>query len=645
MVVDELEHPLAWVAAAVLQAGQRRSPAWGEGERRQWHAFAGILQEDHFGDARDGSADSVDPLGGLRALGVLFGLNDLDLRLFAVALAPHVDTNIGLAFGLLTGRATAALPTAGLALELAGVGTVEAVGRDALTPAAPLRRHRLLTLRGEPAPELLRDLVVGDRVVQHLLGADGRDPSVTQLTTEILPWPSPVATQLAQALAQDIGLVWIRDRLGASGGPTAIAALADIQLPAVVADLRGRAISADLMDSLILESALAGTALVLLGADSVPRESWPALANAPSPVVAIGAGQWDIAWLQQIPLLLDAPALTGRDRVLLWRALTGDVVDVSGLAAVQLTPEEMLLAFRYAAAMSDNLQVEDVRRAIATLAGGSSRSGRRFGEPGTGSAASFDDLVVAPPVADELRRLIRWCRNRANVLARGPVHGVANKAPGLAALFAGPPGTGKTLAAHVVAGELGLELMHVDVSTVVDKYIGETEKNLERIFHEAESREVVLFFDEADALFGSRSEVKDARDRYANQEISYLLQRIEKFDGVTILTSNLRQNLDAAFTRRMQFIVSFGEPDRDTRVRLLEVLLRNAGPQDPDDPVDAAQIAAHADVTGGDLRNIVMAATYDAVSAGDLVGMRHVVAAAAREYIKLGRRVPAGLVR
>jgi SpoVK/Ycf46/Vps4 family AAA+-type ATPase len=220
------------------------------------------------------------------------------------------------------------------------------------------------------------------------------------------------------------------------------------------------------------------------------------------------------------------------------------------------------------------------------------------------------------------------------------VHGKAGKGSGLTALFTGGPGTGKTLAAHVVADALNLELFQVDLSAVVDKYIGETEKNLERVFHEAESHNVVLFFDEADALFGSRSEVKDARDRYANQEVSYLLQRMEHFDGITVLATNLRGNLDAAFSRRMQFIVHFPDPDAATRHRLWRQHLLNAGPLEEADPVDVDLLAETVELAGGDIRNIVLAATYDAAVQGSALGMRHLAAATQREYQKLGRRAP-----
>jgi SpoVK/Ycf46/Vps4 family AAA+-type ATPase len=214
------------------------------------------------------------------------------------------------------------------------------------------------------------------------------------------------------------------------------------------------------------------------------------------------------------------------------------------------------------------------------------------------------------------------------------------KGRGIAALFTGNPGTGKTLAANVIAEELSIELFQVELSAIVDKYIGETEKNLERVFQAAEALDVVLFFDEADALFGSRSDVHDARDRYANQEVAYLLQRIENFDGITILSTNLRGNLDRAFSRRMNFIVHFPDPDVPTRARLWDHHLAQLSALDAKDPVDVEYLAASAELAGGDIRNIVLAATYDAASADVAVGMRHIAEATVREFRKLGRVVP-----
>src|SRR5690606_10120335 len=216
--------------------------------------------------------------------------------------------------------------------------------------------------------------------------------------------------------------------------------------------------------------------------------------------------------------------------------------------------------------------------------------------------------------------------------------GKGGKGTGIAALFSGSPGTGKTLAAHVVADALGMDLFQVELSSVVDTYIGETEKNLERIFNQAEQLNAVLFFDEADALFGSRSSVNDSRDRYANQEVSYLLQRMEAAEGITVLATNLRGNLDPAFARRLHFMVHFPDPDEATRRMLWQHHLDQLPMTDPVDPMDLDFLAGSLERAGGDIRNIVLAASYDAVAEGRSVGMRHARAATVREMAKLGRR-------
>ena len=208
---------------------------------------------------------------------------------------------------------------------------------------------------------------------------------------------------------------------------------------------------------------------------------------------------------------------------------------------------------------------------------------------------------------------------------------------GLAALFAGPSGTGKTMGAAIIAGELGLDLFKIDLATLVSKYIGETEKNLARIFAEAEHSNAILFFDEADALFGKRSEVKDAHDRYANLEVAYLLQRIEEYDGIVILATNLRKNLDEAFVRRMQFIIEFPFPNESDRRRIWEQIWPAATPREPS--LDLGFMARRCEIAGGNIRNIALQAAFLAAANGGRVTMEHLIHATRREYQKMGRVV------
>jgi len=206
---------------------------------------------------------------------------------------------------------------------------------------------------------------------------------------------------------------------------------------------------------------------------------------------------------------------------------------------------------------------------------------------------------------------------------------------GIAALFAGDSGTGKTLSAEVIAGELGMDLYTVELATVVDKYIGETEKNLERIFSEADGVNGVLLFDEADALFGKRSEVNDARDRYANVEVAYLLQRMESFNGLAVLTTNMRGNLDEAFARRLDVIVDFPLPGEPDRRRLWDRCLGASVPRADD--LDLDFCAKAFDLSGGNIRSIAVSAAYLAADAVTPLTMAHVIKATYREYRKLGR--------
>jgi SpoVK/Ycf46/Vps4 family AAA+-type ATPase len=236
-----------------------------------------------------------------------------------------------------------------------------------------------------------------------------------------------------------------------------------------------------------------------------------------------------------------------------------------------------------------------------------------------------------------LQEMVASVRGRPLVLEQWGVGRKLASSAAVMALFAGDPGTGKTMAAEVMAAELGLDMYKIDLSTVISKYIGETEKNLERIFSEAESSNAILFFDEADSIFGKRSEVKDAHDRYANIEISYLLQRMEAYDGITILATNLRANLDDAFTRRLQFLVDFPFPDAGYRLRIWQTLFP------PDVPcesqLDFNFLAHRFKLAGGNIRNIIIGATYLAAADGGQVTMNHLLHSTRREMQKMGRLV------
>jgi hypothetical protein len=249
--------------------------------------------------------------------------------------------------------------------------------------------------------------------------------------------------------------------------------------------------------------------------------------------------------------------------------------------------------------------------------------------------AGWDQLVLQEPQLKQLKDASQRLFLQSRVLNEWQFLKGRHGARGVRLLFAGPPGTGKTLSAEVLARALEVDLLQVDLSRVVSKWIGETEKNLADVFLTAESAKAVLFFDEADALFGKRTEVSDAHDRYANLETAYLLSRLERYDGLAILATNYRQNIDSAFSRRLDFIVEFEEPGCEERERLWQCHLPEQAPLDKD--VSIAELASLYPIVGGHIRNAAVAAAYFAAQEDTSIKRRHFVEAIRREYTKAGK--------
>jgi len=247
----------------------------------------------------------------------------------------------------------------------------------------------------------------------------------------------------------------------------------------------------------------------------------------------------------------------------------------------------------------------------------------------------WDDIVVSDDVRAQLRELAAQVQQRSRVYESWGFGAQLGRGRGITALFAGPSGTGKTMAAEILAATLELDLYRIDLAGVVSKYIGETEKNLRRVFDAAERSGAILFFDEADALFGNRTEVRDSHDRYANLEINYLLQRMEDYSGLAILATNRRTALDTAFLRRLRFVIDFPFPAADDRRRIWERVFPAQA------EVDGLEMAllSNLDLSGGNIRSIAVNAAFLAAAEQVPIGMPHVVRAAAREYVKLQKPI------
>ncbi|RKN44037.1 ATP-binding protein [Streptomyces hoynatensis] len=598
----------------------------------------------------------------LHGLAAAFALTALDVEILLIALLPDLDDRFERFYGYLNDDVTRRRPSIGLALGLCGLSPADAAARARLDAGAPLRSGGLLLVEDQERPFLGRALRVPDRVTAHLLGEDTPDHRIADLLTAGEESPAfgadgapgaPLDPSLADALARSLNgglrLAYLREEQGGAAAPLAAAALARAGRPALRADLERLARDprpAEAVGVLAREARLTGAGLVAGPVDALAREhrdQLRALADAalPSlPVLLVGHVPWDAGWSLWPPLVLHAPPLRPAARAGLWR-LAYDGPPAEGLdlgrllSPFVLTPGQVSRAARSAAQEAvlagGRLTEEQVRAgARAQNAAGLDRLARRI-EPAVGWA----DLVLPPDSLAQLGELTARARHRDRVLGEWGMRPGGGRGRGVTALFAGDSGTGKTMSAEVIAGDLGLDLYTVDLATVVDKYIGETEKNLERIFTEAAGINGVLLFDEADAIFGKRSEVKDAHDRYANVESAYLLQRMETFDGLAILATNLRANLDDAFTRRLDLVVDFPLPDAAHRRTLWRRCLGAALPQAPD--LDLDFCAESFELAGGNIRSAAVTAAYLAAEAGRPVTMADLIHGVQREYQKLGR--------
>lgn len=334
--------------------------------------------------------------------------------------------------------------------------------------------------------------------------------------------------------------------------------------------------------------------------------------------------------------------LSSKERASLWKSLIKDIPgeiadkDLDILAGQFSLPSGQVIAAA-SSAISQAIQAGRALEPGDLFSAARFHSGQHLVELAQKIEPRYqwNDLVLPETPLTMLQEMVSMVRTRTQVLEDWGLGLKLTAGSGVSALFSGPPGTGKTLAAQIIANQLGIDLYRIDLSSVVSKYIGETEKNLERIFVEATQSNAILFFDEADTIFGKRSEVKDAHDRYANLEVGYLLQRMENYSGVAILATNLRANLDEAFTRRLQFIVNFPFPDEIYREKIWRVLIPATLPCEPG--LDLGLMARRFKLAGGSIRNIIVSAAYQAAVGGGKVSMTHLFHGARREFQKMGR--------
>ncbi|MEX1018378.1 MAG: AAA family ATPase [Litorilinea sp.] len=611
----------------------------------------------------------------LHHLAQSFGLDELEVRALLLALAPALDLRYEQLYSYLQNDINRKRPMVSLLLNLlCGPGTARLAGLGRFGQDAQLFHFGLLEAVVEPGmtqPSVLSQGLAVDRtVVAWLLGEYQPHAELSPYVRLHQQGASAEDRVLALPMADTLEYVaQAHDPILLFHGPDATAQKAaakylanTLDAPVLSVDMGG--LMASGLSIAPAFRTLLRDARLLRGVVSL--EEWDAclhnqeapvyllteIYNHPGPVIIAGRQGWQPRGMERartvMPVDFELPDYA--QRKVLWQFY----LEQSGLARHELDPAaldsvEMAGQFTLSSGQIRDAVASGVDHALRNRAqlaqadlyvGARMHSGVRLADLARKITPRYgwDDIILPNDQVEILRELVATVRGRSKVLEEWGLGRKLASSAAVTVLFAGPPGTGKTMSAEVIAKDLGLDLYKIDLSNMVSKYIGETEKNLEHVFTEAQSSNAILFFDEADAIFGKRAGVKDARDRYANIEVSYLLQRMEYYDGVTILATNLRSNIDEAFLRRLQFAVDIPFPDEKDRLRIWETLFPQDIPRVPDLPLD--EMAKRFKLAGGNIRNIILGAAYLAAAQDEAINTQHLLHATRREFQKMGRLVP-----
>jgi hypothetical protein len=583
-----------------------------------------------------------------------FGLGPLESDLLLIGAAPELDRKYEALFAYLNNNVAQRWPT----IDLAGRLSSEPTGaRAVLAPGGGLTQSGLVSLLPEQTrqPEPAREYASAPAVARFLLGLDPVLPQGLHLHPQQAGDPGPLLPLHALLGRNDAPIVVLTAAPGSLRLESAIALASRHSTRVLEADLAATS-PETLLHEAALIARLYGALVFLRGVEDLLNHETPAsqplgaaIAALPGPVLVAASspapGLTRLLSREVIRIAWPEPDSAAR-RALWASSLTPQSVAEPFLLdeiaeRFRLTPVQIRNAARtamaahalenanghpLAAEILFHAAREQTRDALGSLA---TRIERR---------AAWRDLVLPEPTLARLRQVAAAIGNRGLVQQQWGMGRLSASPEGLSVLFHGASGTGKTMAASVISGELGLDLYRIELAGVVSKYIGETEKNLDRIFRAARRSNAVLLFDEADALFGRRSEVKDAHDRYANLEIAYLLQRMEEHDGPVILATNLAKNMDQAFTRRLHYVVEFPRPDAFAREALWRQMLAPPLPCAAD--VDHADLAEQFELTGGEIRKAALEAAFMAAADSRVVTMAQLVAVSGRELQRQGKMAP-----
>lgn len=658
------------IARYADEAERGPAPATDERVRRLRHRSAQLrreLDERAAATAADGRELR------LQRLQRRFGLDDIELRVLVCCLAPDWELRFQRYFAFLQNDVARRRPTLQLLGEMwfeAGAGAFG--GRATFSPDAPLLRERLLELNSTAdTPFPARQPRVAEAVADYLGGEDRPDSLLAgfvTLRTPVVEWPAggwytqhrTIATRLLEPLQSQGRLptayISASTGCGRSLVADAIADAAGVRVMRVDcrAWLASGAVTREAMRTLRRDARLHGCLIVLTRCDTLIDAAAAAAcvtvdeflaANESAGIILMGS-----APVEELSAVLRTPMWSFEierpdvaERAELWSA----GLAARGWPAPPELVDRLAAAFRFTPLeverVLDSGQLADAD--IDCSEGAAEMLLRRCREQSRHTIQRFatrivprrgwDDLVLPPDSRAQLEEICAAARTRRRVYEDWGFERKLALGAGLNVLFAGPSGVGKTLSAEILAGELGLDVYAIDLSSVVSKYIGETEKNLSRVFDEAEATNGVLFFDECDALFGKRTEIRDAHDRYANIEVNYLLQRIDAYDGIIILATNLRSNLDSAFTRRIRYAVEFPFPEAQQRAGIWRKVFPDQTPLGTD--IDFDFLARQFRMSGGSIKNIALNAAFLAAGNGGRLGMKQVIHATRRELQKMGK--------
>ena len=573
------------------------------------------------------------PIVGLRARA---GLDLPATHLLVMAAVPGLDVILG---DRLVDRINGNTPTVQeLITLLAFAPEDEASLLAAFAPDAPLRSFGLVTLGNDRLPLLHRSVHVDDRMISFLRGVDELDPELREIAALETAAPASASSEAIARLFATAGPIVVEGPARVGKTAAVIAAAAAMNRRALVCEVERFAEEASAFERLRREAMLLDAVLVLRLTDTALA---PPIARRVADYVQRGIAVATIREGESLaralkgPRRITVPNPSTTEQEQIWRTLLGDVALGLVCERYPLPPGDIVLAAAAARARSEVEARAVDENDLLTAARG--RVCHRLGDVAelVTTTLSWADLVVREDVETRLVEIVAAVRYRNQVMEDW---GFSDKLPygrSLSVLFAGAPGTGKTMAATLIGKELGLEIFRVDLSKIVSKYVGETEKNLGRVFEEAARCHAVILFDEADSLFAKRTDVKSSNDRYSNLEVNYLLQRLESHDGIVILTTNAATAIDPAFLRRIRYRVEFPEPDENERKGLWRSMVPVQTPLASD--VDFAALGRKFRLTGGHIKNAVVRAAFLAVAEGNSAITQDLLLRAAQlEWTELG---------